>query len=137
MRHPLTYIALFVLVLAGCEKDDPVGPDPNNQTATFTDIQNTIFTTSCALSGCHAGASPQQGMNLSAGQAYANIVNVPSNENPQMNRITPNDPDNSYLFLKISGTNISGSRMPLGGSPLSDDKIAMVREWIEDGAPNN
>ncbi len=100
-----------------------------------------IFTANCAFSGCHGGASPAQGMNLSAGQAYANAVNVPSNELPGMDRIEPGDPDQSYLVNKIQGTQAdvggSGQRMPLGGNPLSDADINTIRAWITAGADNN
>ena len=55
-----------------------------------------IFTGNCALSGCHAGATPVQGQNLSSGQAFSNIVNVQSNESSLL-RVAPGDPDASYL----------------------------------------
>jgi hypothetical protein len=130
--------ALLGLLALGCEHAPPleVGDAP-----TFTDIQATIFNTSCAFSQCHAGSNPPpppQGLNLSAGQAYANLVGVPSQEQPSLNRIEPGDPDNSYLYLKITGDpSISGQRMPLTGGPLSDAQIQLVRDWILDGAPNN
>jgi hypothetical protein len=104
--------------------------------ATFEFVQNNIFTPSCALSGCHAGPSPQQGMNLSAGQAYAALVNVPSTEQPSLLRVRPGNPDQSYLVQKIMGTAAVGARMPLGGAPLSDSQIQAVRDWIAAGALN-
>jgi len=99
-----------------------------------------ILTASCAVSGCHAGASPAQGMNLSSGQAYANIVNVPSIESSLM-RVKPSEPDSSYLVHKIQGTQGtvggSGGQMPLGRTALSQAQIDVIRQWITDGAPNN
>ena len=80
-------------------------------------------------------------MNLSAGQAYQNIVGVPSVELPAFDRIEPGQPDQSYLVHKIQGTQASvggsGQRMPLGGSPLSQDDIDAIRAWVNAGAPNN
>jgi hypothetical protein len=100
-----------------------------------------IFTANCAFSGCHAGASPAQGMNLSAGQAYANIVNVAANEAAGLMRVLPGQPDSSYLVHKIQGTQStvggSGGRMPLGASALSQTQIDTIRRWITDGAQNN
>ncbi len=99
-----------------------------------------ILTANCALSGCHAGASPAQGMNLSSGQAYANIVSVPSNESGLL-RVKPSEPDSSYLMHKIQGTQStvggSGGRMPLGRAALSQAQIDIIRQWIADGASNN
>ncbi|MEJ2088657.1 MAG: CHRD domain-containing protein [Gammaproteobacteria bacterium] len=102
---------------------------------TFTQVQ-AVFTQNCALSGCHGGATPQEGMNLSQGQAYANIVNVQSNQMPSLDRIEPNDPDNSYLIHKIEGTGLL-QRMPAGGSPLPAATIQLIRDWTAAGAPNN
>nr|WP_244623210.1 CHRD domain-containing protein [Shewanella salipaludis] len=104
---------------------------------TLTSLQTEIFTPSCALSGCHAGASPQQGMNLSAGQTYSNIVGVMSNEVNSLNRVTAGDPDNSYLVQKVEGTASVGGRMPLGGPALSNEQIQKIRQWIIDGAKDD
>lgn len=102
-----------------------------------------IFTTNCALSGCHAGSSPQEGQNLEDGQAYSNIVNVPSNQSA-LDRIEPGRPDDSYLVHKIQGTQGtvggSGDRMPQGCSGdacLSQAEIDLIRLWVSEGALNN
>jgi len=100
--------------------------DSSGQVATFTEVQQQIFTASCAFSGCHGGSSP------------ANIVNVASSEKPSLDRIEPSDPDNSYLYLKVLGdSSISGARMPSGGAMLSQDLLDLLRDWIERGAPND
>ena len=86
------------------------------------DIQP-ILTANCAFSGCHAGTQPQQGQNLSAGVAYANIVCVQANERPGMMQVRPFEADWSYLVHKIEGTQGDvggiGERMPLGLTPLT------------------
>ena len=112
------------------------------ETVTLSSHVQPIFSVSCALSGCHAGANPAEMQNLSAGQALSNIVNVVSVQaNPAMNRVTPGDPAQSYLVHKIEGTQGSvggsGSRMPLTGSPLSANQIAIIRSWITKGALDN
>ena len=61
-------------------------------------------------------------------------MNVASHEVPSLKRVKPGDPGNSYLVQKIEGTASVGSRMPLGGSPLSADQIALIRRWISEGA---
>ena len=100
-----------------------------------------IFTSNCALSGCHAGTNPQEGMNLSAGQTFANVVNVQAMELSTMNRVTPDEPDNSYLVHKVQGTHLSvggsGDQMPQGRSPLTQPDIDLIRAWIEAGALRN
>jgi hypothetical protein len=105
--------------------------------AIFSAVQQQIFTQSCAFSGCHGGDSPAEGLSLMAGDSYDDIVNVRSNQS-SLDRIEPGDPDNSYLYLKVTGDNsISGSRMPRGGAALSQDLLDLLRDWIERGAPND
>ena len=40
----------------------------------------------------------------------------------------------SLLVKKLKGTGIDGQRMPLGKPPLTDDMIAMIEKWINQGA---
>jgi mono/diheme cytochrome c family protein len=109
--------------------------------ATLTQIQTAVFTPRCTV--CHDGSQPPGGilpgsMNLTAGNSFANLVNVPSQEQPNLLRVKPGDPDNSYLIRKLEGTaGISGSRMPLGGPFLDQATIDQVRSWIAAGAQNN
>ena len=110
---------------------------------TLTQLQTQIFTPIC--SGCHTGiGTGLPGVqNLTAGHTFANIVNVPSIEQPTLDRIKPNDPANSYLIQKIEGAaTITGSRMPLGCGAVSNPcldqaNIDLVKTWVSQGALNN
>ncbi|MGE5235906.1 MAG: hypothetical protein ACM3O7_06140 [Acidobacteriota bacterium] len=143
MRNAAPLIAgVLVLVAAACgdRKRLPTepgggGPDPS---ATFTRVQGEIFAVSCALSGCHTGSAPAGGMDLSPSAAYGSIVNVPSSERSDLMRIDPGRPEGSYLIKKLRGDpDISGSRMPLNGSPLGPDRIQLVTDWVLRGAPRD
>ena len=137
--HKFTiFSGLILFVLSGCERAGPLeGPDPSDE-VTLTQIQTNIFDTNCALSGCHTGGNPPQGLDLSVGQAFSNLVNVASMEQSSVLRVAPGDPENSYLLHKIRGdAGITGSQMPLGRTALSASEIELVRQWIEDGAQNN
>ncbi|HEX2831921.1 MAG TPA: hypothetical protein VHW00_02845 [Thermoanaerobaculia bacterium] len=113
------------------------GGDPIDQSATFTRVQSEIFTPTCTDIGCHQPLGQQSGLILTAGNAYGAIVNRPSVEMPQLMRVLPNDPSNSYLYRKITGAGITGDRMPQAKPPLSDAQIKLVRDWIRRGAPND
>ncbi len=137
---PLAVVAAAGLA-AGCGQTkvpfqaEP-GPTPSPN-ATFTRVQALVFTPSCAVAGCHGSSQPQQGMNLSAGAAYANTVGVRSVERSDLNRVEPGDPDRSYLVKKIRGDpDITGVRMPSGGS-LTADQVQLVIDWVRRGAPND
>ena len=121
------------LLLCACEHADPL--EPGDFAPTLASVQENIFNRNCALSGCHAGPGAQQGLDLSEGRARDNLVNVPSNEVPSLLRVSPGNPDASYVVMKIEGASgIQGQRMPLGGTPLTSAEIALVRDWIEAGA---
>jgi len=109
----------------------------DSTTVSFAQDIQPVFNQNCALSGCHTGSFPAAGLNLQSGQAYNNIVNVPSSQRSSLNRITPSDPDNSYLIRKIKGGDISGSRMPLNRSALDMTTIATFETWVREGAQNN
>jgi hypothetical protein len=130
-----------LLVLAGCgagsgegldDGGQPVAPAPPAN-SDFQQIQDTIFTPICTA--CHVGASAPRGLRLDAGNSYALLVNVASGEVPALLRVAPGNPDQSYLVQKIEGTAAVGARMPLGGPPLPQDRIDLVRQWIAAGAP--
>jgi len=136
-------LALCVTACAGDGIRDPTGPGPMCADVppfrpTLDCIQQFVFTPTCARAGCHLNPGAQQGMDLSDGTAYANIVGVRSVEDPTLDRVHPGDPDNSYLVLKLEGSLlISGDRMPPGGPYLSQVEIDVIRQWILDGAPEN
>jgi len=141
----ISQVSLAVMVFCiGCSSDSGTEPYTAPRPlpgaavlAKFSAIQSNVFTTSCALSGCHIGSSPTAGLNLSSGQAYANLVNVPSAEMPSLKRVEPGNSAQSYLVRKLTGNQISGSRMPLVGQPLAQSVIDSIASWINQGAPNN
>ena len=137
---------LLAVSLAACAGErirDPTAPAPLcTDVAPFrsslTCIQQLVFTPSCATSGCHLNPGAQQGMDLSEGMAFTNIVGVPSAEDPNRDRVHPGDPDGSYLILKLEGSPlIVGDWMPLGGPYLSQAEIDVIRQWILDGAADD
>ena len=109
----------------------------NVTTNTFSQVQNLVFTPSCASVDCHKGGSSQYGLDLSSGNAYSNLVNVPSGQKPALNLVTHGNPNQSYLVQKIEGAAEIGERMPLNGQVLEYDFQQLVRNWIAEGAKNN
>ena len=113
------------------------GGEPIDPTATFTRVQNEVFTPTSGPLGCHDPLGHQESQILTAGRAYANSVNVTSVQMPSLKRVAPGDPSNSYLYRKIVGSGITGDRMPQGGPFLNDAQIKLVRDLIRRGAPND
>lgn len=110
---------------------------------TITQLQATVFGPSC--SGCHNGSVDAGGplpasMNLtSAAASFRALVDVPSREKPELLRVKPFSPDDSYLVHKIEGrAGIAGVRMPAGCSGatcLDQPTIDQVSAWIGAGVP--
>jgi hypothetical protein len=73
-------------------------------------------------------------LRLDEGVSYALLVNAPSTEVPSLLRVNPGDPSSSYLMQKLEGTAQVGGRMPLGGAPLPEATLAVIRQWILEGA---
>lgn len=139
-------VSLLMLLVAGCgELRSPTAPpnggDPNppaDPSATFTRVQSEIFAVSCAFSGCHGAAGTQAELLLTPDAAYGNLVNVPSSEVPQIDRVEPGSPDQSYLYMKVTGApGILGSKMPLGQPELTQEQKDLIGNWILRGAPND
>ncbi|MFK7997344.1 MAG: CHRD domain-containing protein, partial [Granulosicoccus sp.] len=103
--------------------------------STLDDIQTKVFSPTC--SGCHTGAgSTLPGiMNLtSADSSYNSLVNTPSLNEPQLDRVSPNDANNSLLIRKLEGTHDVGSQMPFRGKPLDTAVVGAIRLWINTDA---
>jgi hypothetical protein len=139
-------ICLPILGLLAACAGNGEGLDQNGQpigsggggplTADFASIQDNVFTPIC--SRCHIGASAPEGLQLDVAHSYSLLVGVPSAEQPSLLRVKAGDPDNSYMIRKIQGgPGISGGQMPLGGPPLPQATINIMRQWVTEGAQNS
>ena len=84
-----------------------------------TEIQP-IFNFNCG--NCHIGNS-SGGVNLST---YQNVMDS--------DVITPFDANDSELYDLITENNNGGDDMPPGNAELSDAQIALIEDWINEGA---
>jgi hypothetical protein len=144
-RIAATGCVAAALALASCDEPlrDLTGPSPN-LTPTFDSIRQEIFQTtdlagrtSCIT--CHTNAGgrfPAGNLNL-ATDPYAALVNTTSTGRRDLVRVTPGDPEGSYLIHKLEGrSGIVGLRMPINGPPyLTSGQIRVIKRWIEIGAP--
>ena len=137
-----TFIAVAVAGLAtACGSDTPTTPStPATPTVSFSQqIQAPIFTTTCVACHTDDGRTPSGGLNLKAGTSFGQLVNIASTGKAGATRVIPGNPSGSYLVQKLEGAaDIVGLRMPRNGPPfLTDAQIATIRQWIQNGAPNN
>ena len=146
-------ILVLALVLGACGAGTGVGLDQNGQplsagggggnlappvpvlAPTLASIQTNVFSVNCAIPGCHGGGTVQQGLRLDPGFSAGNLINVPSPRDASLIRVVPGDPDASFLIQKLDGTQTLGERMPAGRPPLTTATINVIRQWIQNGAP--
>lgn len=113
---------------------DRVVADPS-----FAHDVEPIFNTRCATGGCHTTRSARGALVLERGKAYDQIVGVPSLTSP-LARIEPGSPDESWLIRRIEADPAgrdNSPRMPLAATPLTDNQIATIRNWVSHGALRN
>ena len=133
-------VAVFVFTV-GCGSNNPTAPSqPAVLGPTFSQqIQAQILNPACILCHTDEGRTPAGGLNMKPGTAYSQLVGVASTGKPGAVRVIAGNPSGSYLIQKLEGaSDIVGLRMPRNGPPyLTDAQIALIRLWIQNGAPNN
>ena len=144
IRNRTVAIAFAIATAIACTDfeapEEVVLPDVLVPNPVFEQDIQPIFTARCATASCHNLATQQVGLNLQAGFAYDEIVNVESSSSHDMPYIYPFKPDSSWLVRMIQADparRFFVERMPLGRAPLTDNQIATIINWVNAGAPRN
>lgn len=130
-RSPLLTLPLL---LAGC--DDTIFGVTGEDGATLTQIGyagvEALSENNCMPCHSAAGNAVGNGLDLET-DFYAATVNVASTYGDVL--VVPSDPQASLLYLKMAGTNPSGtgSLMPPAGE-LPASSLKIVEDWILAGA---
>ena len=93
-------------------------------------IQTEIFNTTCVQ--CHGGnGHAAAGLELLAGDSFANLISVPSRKMPGIDRVTPGKSDESELFL-ILDTDVSADwNYDHSVEVVRQEKLDLIRNWID------
>ena len=145
MRSTTIGIALVLSSMA-CGGDGSSTNQPTNASGSFAQLQSSVLTPSCAVSGCHVATSAASSGNLvlSGDVAYDNLVNaMPDNlaaKRDGLKRVAPFKPDSSLLFQKVvlalsAHDGEYGNVMPVGNAAIPQGQVDFIRKWIEAGAP--
>jgi hypothetical protein len=143
--------ALWFASVGGCAGDDMTAADAGAEAGgsgggsavTFSAIYPMLFPSETAprCNFCHSmPASDTSNGNLRMGSdmaaAYAALVGKASTSSQCKGKalVVPRQPEMSLLLQKVSANPPCGSRMPIGGTPLSAAQIGMIRSWIAAGA---
>lgn len=115
---------------------DPEGLNLLGRGATWLGRVKPLLEANCG--GCHGGLSPQGSLSLQGDDMYETIIGM-SVQKPNMALITPGDPTQSYLWLKLTEADgIAGFGMPIdplaGVRKLNSGALADIETWILNGA---
>ncbi len=149
----MTRLLLALLALAICACDG--GTEDDDSTAdtgvkdsgqclqsNFTSIYGLFNSSRCNTAGCHDSTTASGGQNYDASKDMVlttllgdtvNTIGAP--DYPK--RVVPNQPDMSFLWIKISRGDAPLGQMPLGSPPLADCDQQAIRTWITNGANND
>jgi uncharacterized membrane protein len=129
---PLTILVILVLLMAACggttaptatpAANPPAATTPaagGAATVSFSKDVLPIFQKHCTR--CHGGSNPQSGVSL---ENYQNVMNS--------GKVTAGNADQSQVYILTN----SGV-MPFGGPKLSASDEQKIKDWINEGAPNN
>lgn len=127
------WVIALAWALGGC--DDELFGKPGGGEPVATDLEGfcavqAVFAARC--NACH-GTSATGGLDLATDPAAA-LINHPAATDAALTLVVPGDPDASFLWAKVSGTQADGQGgvMPPGG--LAADEQEIIRAWIADGA---
>lgn len=137
----LYWISIAGALIAGCgESENGNGaeptPTPSGPVSFTADVQP-IFSANCSAY-CHLGGGAGY-LDLRPEAAYDSLVEIDALCDPGADaRVIPGSPESSVLLRRLSGDPdlCGGNPMPPSGS-LSAGDLAIIEQWIEDGAPDN
>jgi hypothetical protein len=133
------------------EKDERFVPEcedvPNDveplREPTLTNLEDQVFSVSCAFSACHGSEGGAAGLSLVGDDVHGSIMNHRVASPTDMPLVDPGAPENSWLYQKVARCAPESSagpvsHMPLNSPTLLDPQVvAMLRVWIEQGAQDN
>ncbi len=111
---------------------NPVG-DLSANSLTSHEKVTQIFSQNCSISGCHKGAYPAMNLDLDKNKFLNSLLNVQSQEIRELKLVDIENPEKSYLLMKIKGEEtIVGRQMPINAPPLNEEDIQTIEDWIRD-----
>jgi hypothetical protein len=150
-------IGLFILACSSPESDDTGGDDMGSDvgdvaedaasadafatpacsggdSVSFAADVQPILTANCTSTQCHDAVGSAAQLDLTAGNAHAELVDVPAFQCSR-SRVVAGDLDQSYLVNKLTGVDMcSGTLMPKADMRLSDSELEIIFVWICAGA---
>ncbi len=139
---PFWRIILFMTVaglMISCTTEEGITAAEEENTPTeetLSYLQENLFNGQCAVSGCHDSGAKSANLDLSAGNAHGNLVNVPAVlSGSGLKRVEPGNSAQSFLIKVLDGSD--PTQMPIGRPALDAATIDKIKAWIDAGAMDN
>lgn len=103
----------------------------------FGAINQFVFQgTGTNCSRCHSSARATANLDLSADNAYSNLVGVPASSDATQTRVIPGDAEHSFLYkvITIGDENVSYPHAGLFTNETYATFLDIIKSWIEGGA---
>lgn len=111
-------------------------PEPDS--SSLVGLHTYIFSQSCSVPGCHDGSFEPDFRTVQS--TYSSLVYQPVVKNDEQGsftyRVIPGNPEESWLYFRITTDNSVIGRMPLYDNPLTEGQVEALKEWINKGAPD-
>ncbi len=104
---------------------------------TLSAVRAAVFLPRCSFSSCHGNGGSAGGLDLSAEDLHAELLNHDLARSSDLPLVKPGDAEGSYLFQVLSTCRAADGppHMPLNApSLIPPDLSALVRDWIAAGA---
>ncbi len=145
-----THTLQFIATSAGVSDTEAVKVEVGNVPISFARDVQPVFNGQCIE--CHSppstigfsqtGGTVQNGLDLSAGNSWAKLVDAKSYQDPNTTpkfRVKPFDLNESYLIQKVDTSKRPkfGNKMPYFGGEVELYNLNLLKAWILEGALNN
>jgi hypothetical protein len=125
-------ISSEILQPPACPPGAPL-PDVASTVSYAHDVVPLLQSAGCQSLSCHGGPFPSSNYNMSAYEtSFGPGIEAKALQGCD---VVPGGPDASFMIEKLANpTPRIGNRMPSARPPLTDAQIALVRQWILEGA---
>ena len=152
MSHSPRTLSLFVLgsLLASCggnanptapgaDRDEPQMDRMIMRLPSFKEHIQEIFVRRGCTSALNCHGIGQGGLTLGpdAVTNHMTLVNMPAEAEREFLLVKPLDAMNSYVIIRLENRQRVGLPMPAAAAPLDSIDLTNLKNWINNGAPNN
>ena len=95
------------------------------------DVETELFPQRCGQANCHSAEDQAANLDLVSSGLAQRVVNVPASSDCNNTPLaSPDAPQASVLYTKLTDTFCGPSQMPVIGDKFTDEELECVAEWL-------